>query len=203
MKKSKLYLIVFLIIVFIINTVLVMTNSYEKTDDIIHNTILHLHSEMTTKIMHGITFLGSTLFIVLLAIALFILFLWKKRKVYAYTTASILIISTLINNIIKIIIRRNRPTYMTVVENSFSYPSGHMMASTTLYGFLAYLIIKSKMPKKYKILYSSLFILLILLVGSSRIYLGAHFFSDILGAALVSSILLLTFDYINDSKKWL
>ena len=202
MKKNKLYLAVCLIALFIINTILVMTKCYTKIDDVIHNTVLHMHSEITTKVMHGVTFLGSTVFIVLLAIVLFIIFLWKKRKVYAYSTVGILIISTIINNVIKIIIRRNRPSYMTVIENSFSYPSGHMMASTTLYGFLAYLIIKSNMQKKYKTIYSTLLVLLIICIGISRIYLGAHFFSDIFGGALISLTLLIIYGYLNDLKKW-
>ena len=203
MKKSKLYIFISLIIIFIINTILVMMKCYTKIDDIIHNTILHMHSEITTKIMHGITFLGSTPFMVALAIFLFVIFLWKRKKIYAYSTVGILIVSTILNNIIKIIIRRNRPSYMTVIENSFSYPSGHMMASTTLYGFLVYLIISSHIPKKYKAIYSGVLILLILLIGISRIYLGAHFFSDILGGALLSSSLVVLFSYLNDQKHWL
>ena len=75
MKKNKLYLAVCLIALFIINTILVMTKCYTKIDDVIHNTVLHMHSEITTKVMHGVTFLGSTVFIVLLAIVLFIIFL--------------------------------------------------------------------------------------------------------------------------------
>ena len=203
MKKSKLYIVISLSVLFIINTILVMTNKYVSFDNFIHNSVIKLHSEVTTKVMKAFTFCGSTSFIVGLALGLFIICLIKKRKVYAFTTVGVLIISTIINNVIKLIIRRPRPIYMAVVENTFSYPSGHMMASTTLYGFLMYLLIKSHYPKKYKIFYSAFLGILILCVGISRIYLGAHYFSDIFGGALMSLIILIVFSMINDKKKWL
>ena len=203
MKKNKVYSLVILIFLFIINTILVVTHKYVSFDNFIHNSVIKLHSEITTKAMKVFTMCGSTAFIVGLTCGLFIILLVKNRKTYAFTTAGILIISTIINNVIKIIVRRPRPIYMTVVENTFSYPSGHMMASTTLYGFLIYLLIKSHYPKKYKVFYSIALGLLILCVGISRIYLGAHYFSDIFGGALMSLSLLVIFSMINDKKKWI
>ena len=203
MKKNKLYVFISLLVLFIINTILVVCHKYEAIDDFVHHNVLKLHSELTTKVMKTFTICGCTAFIVGLATGLFIIFLIKKRKNLAFTSVSVLIISTLINNVIKLIIRRPRPSYMTVVENTFSYPSGHMMASTTLYGFLIYLIIKSHIPKKYKIFYGTFLGLLIICVGISRIYLGAHYFSDIFGGALMSMAILVLFSYINDYKKWI
>ena len=203
MKKSKLYIVICLIVLFIINTILVVTNKYVAFDNFIHNSVIKLHSEVTTKVMKAFTFCGSTSFIVGVAIGIFIIYLIKKRKAYAFTTVGILIVSTILNNVIKLIIRRPRPIYMTVIENTFSYPSGHMMASTTLYGFLIYLLIKSHYPKKYKIYYGIILGLLILCVGISRIYLGAHYFSDIFGGALLSLALLVIFSMINDKKNWI
>jgi len=188
---------------FIINTILVITNSYTTVDTAVHNFIMRYSSEMTTSVMKAITFLGSTMFIVILCAIIFFSFLLKKRKAYAFSTASILIISTVINNVIKLIIRRPRPEYISVIEHSFSYPSGHTMASATLYGFVIYLMIKSNIPKHYKIIYSCVLGLLILLVGLSRIYLGAHFFSDVFGGLLLSSIILLVFDFINQKRNLL
>ena len=203
MKKSKLYIVLGLLVIFIINTILVVTDKYIVFDNLIHNNVIKLYSETTTKVMKIFTFCGSTAFIVGLACGLFIVFIIKKRKSFAFTSVSVLIVSTLVNNIIKIIIRRPRPIYMTVVENTFSYPSGHMMASTTLYGFLIYMLLKSNYPKKYKIIYGTMFSILILLVGISRIYLGAHFFSDVFGGMIMSVILLIAFSMINDRTKWI
>jgi len=201
MKNKKLYILAILIIAFIINTILVITNAYTAFDASFHNLVMRYASEMTSKVMRAITFLGSTVFIVALCAVVFFGLILKKRKAQGYSIASILIVSTLINNVIKLIIRRPRPEYISVIEHSFSYPSGHTMASTTLYGFIIYLILKSDFPKRYKVIYSCALGLLILLVGLSRIYLGAHFFSDVFGGMLLSAALLLTFDIINDEKK--
>ena len=192
-----------LLVLFIVNTMFVVTDSYTVIDSSVHNFVMRFASEMTSKMMHFITFFGSTTFIVVLCAVIFIGFLFKKKKGIAYNTASILIISTVINNVLKLIIQRPRPEYITVVEHSYSYPSGHTMASTTLYGFLIYLICKSNISKKYKIIYSYVLGTLILLVGLSRIYLGAHFFSDVFGGMILSGIILLIFTVINDQKNLL
>ena len=148
MKNKKYYIPFTLLALFVINSILVIDNKYVGIDESIHNFIIRFSSEMTTKFMKIFTFLGSTPFIILLCILIFVILLYKKQKEYAYKCAGILIISTLINNIVKVIVRRPRPEYITVVENTFSYPSGHTMASVTLYGFLIYFILKSKISKK-------------------------------------------------------
>ena len=204
MKKNKLRVFITLIIVFILNTILVVTGKYLSFDNFIHHSVIKLHSEVTTKVMKGLTFCGSTSFIVGLACGLFIIFLIKKRKNLAFTSVSVLIVSTIINNVVKLIIRRPRPAYMPIgLEKSFSYPSGHTMASVTLYGFLIYLIIKSNYPKRYKVFYSCIFSLLIMGVGISRIYLGAHYFSDVFGGMILSLSILVLFAFINDKQKWI
>lgn len=202
MKKNRnIIIIICLLLMFIANTIVVMAGGYIQIDGAVRNFVMRYASEMTSKSMHVITFFGSTKFIVCACAVIFFAFLYKKKKTHAFSTAAILIVSTLINNVIKLIIRRPRPEYISVVEHSFSYPSGHTMASATLYGFLIYLIIKSNMPKHYKVIYSGVLGLLIFLVGTSRIYLGAHFFSDVFGGWLLSAMLLVIFDEINKKKK--
>lgn len=198
MKNKKYYIPFTLLVLFIINSILVINNKYVSIDDSVHNFIMKFSSEMTTKFMKIFTFLGSTPFITLLCVLVFVILLYKKQKEYAYKCAGILVISTLINNIVKVIVRRPRPEYITVVENTFSYPSGHTMASVTLYGFLIYFILKSKISKTYKIVFSIVLGIIPVLVGISRIYLGAHYFSDVFGGVLLSIMLLSSIDIIYD-----
>ena len=180
MKNKKYYIPFTLLALFVINSILVIDNKYVGIDESIHNFIIRFSSEMTTKFMKIFTFLGSTPFIILLCILIFVILLYKKQKEYAYKCAGILIISTLINNIVKVIVRRPRPEYITVVENTFSYPSGHTMASVTLYGFLIYFILKSKISKTYKIIFSVILgiipLVYILEHISFQMYSGEHFF---------------------------
>ena len=201
MKNKKLYLSILFLVLFIINTILVVSKLTVTIDDEIHLTVISMMSEFMSDFMRIMTFLGSTIFMVCLCTALFLIFLWKKHKKMAFSVAGILIVSTILNNVVKWIIRRPRPVYMSVVENSFSYPSGHMMASVTLYGFIIYLINKSKIDSLYKIIFNILLVILILLIGTSRIYLGAHFASDIFGGSCLSLSLLCLFAHLDEEKQ--
>ncbi len=197
-KYKKILLIIFLLLIFIINTIFVITYKNLSIDSTIYKFIFSINNESITKIMKFITFFGSTIFMVLLSILVFTYLLIKKKNRDAYCSVSLIIISTLLNNIVKLIIRRPRPEYITVIEKSYSYPSGHMMASVTMYGFLIYLISKSKLSNKRKKVLEILIATLIIMIGISRIYLGAHYFSDIFGAFILSTILLVIFCLIDD-----
>ena len=199
--KNKIILISLLIALFTLNTILVVTDAYVSVDMTIRHFIISFSSETTDRLMHIITFFGSTKWIVLLSVVLFAMFMFYKKKAYAYSCAALIIVSTLINNGIKLIIQRPRPEYISVVEHSFSYPSGHTMASATLYGLLIYYLMKSNIVKKYKVIYGCLLGLLILLVGISRIYLGAHYFSDVFGGILLSGAIVMIFALIDEKKR--
>ena len=165
-NKNKIILLIFTIILFIVNTVLVISNNYAVIDDKVHNIVRSLACNQVDIIMKILTFFGGVSFIIILTLVLFIFYMLKHKKNYAYVISGSIIGSTIINNVIKLIIRRPRPEYITVVEKSFSYPSGHTMASTTLYGILIYLISKSKLKRPLKILYSCLLSIALIIIVS-------------------------------------
>lgn len=190
--NKKNILVGILSLLFITLVILIKTNTIVSFDNFIYSIVTNKMSELLTSIYKVFTFLGSTAFIVGLCVFFFVLFILLKKNNIGYIITGCLIISTIVNNIIKIIIRRPRPEVLRlVIEKSFSFPSGHTMASVSMYGILLYLIIKSNLNKKLKWLLGIILSILPLLVGISRIYLGAHFASDILGGAIVSIILLL------------
>ena len=203
--NNKYYIIGILLLLLIINTVLVVLDVYEPLDIWVRDFVLNFYSATTDKIMQIFTFLGSTTWIVVLSLAIFFFFLlYEKRNNFAFATAFVIIFSTILNQVTKYVIRRPRPSYMPEgLETSFSYPSGHTMASVSLYGFIIYMICKSHISKGNKIFFSSLLGLLIFFVMMSRIYLGAHFFSDVFGGLLFSSLLLVTVSLLEDKRNYL
>ena len=201
MKKTRLYIAGFLTLIFIALSVLVKLDLVSSIDTFIYNLCTFKMNNILTSIFKVFTFFGSTAFIVALSVLLFVVFLICKKKNHAYLTASVIIISTILNNVIKIIIMRSRPEVLKlVIETSYSFPSGHTMASVTIYGILLYLVNKTDLKNGLKNTLRVILILLPIFIGISRIYLGAHFATDVIGAYLVSTILLLVSTYLVDKK---
>lgn len=205
MKNKKYIIATILLILFVLNTILVVANAYNAVDLAVRDFLMNFYSATTDKIMQIFTFLGSTTWIILLSLVIFLFFLlYEKKTNFAFATAVVIIASTILNQITKFIIQRPRPFYMPEgLESSYSYPSGHTMASASLYGFIIYLICKTNISRGNKIFFSSLLAVVILMVMTSRIYLGAHYFSDVVGGLLFSGLLLITLSIIEDKKKYL
>lgn len=203
MKNRKWY-IISLGVLFLILTVLVKTSNMTSFDTAIYNFLTRNMNSTLTTMYKCFTFLGSTLFIIILVLLFLGCFIFFKKRNKGFVVAATLIISTVINNVIKLIIRRDRPSVLRLVEeHTFSYPSGHAMAAFSMYGILIYLVIKSNLSKKMKLIFSIILGIIPVLVGMSRIYLGAHYASDIIGGFLVSGIILLTITYYIDKNKWI
>lgn len=186
-KKQKIILII-VIILFILNTYLVISNKITTIDNLIHNYIISIRNPKLTSILLVITNISSAY--ALIAISIILLLSLKKKKIPLLMSIN-LITAFITNQIIKSIIQRPRPLGINLVtEKGFSYPSGHSMVSMSYFGYLIYLIYKSNKSNKTKIFLISLISLIISLIGFSRIYLGVHYFSDVIGGFLLSFIYL-------------
>lgn len=151
----------------------------------------YLIKDNVTPIMKGITWCGSAICLILVSFLSFFIFKNKKTSIFVWIN---LISITILNQVLKFILHRPRPTDFRIIEESgYSFPSGHSMASMAFYGFLIYLIYK-KINNKYSKwgLICFLFIL-ILFIGISRIYLGVHYTSDVLAGFLISIAYLILF----------
>ena len=158
-----------------------------------------LISDFITPIAKFVTNFGGAIFLVVLTITLFILI---KNKKIGISILSNLVIITILNQLLKKILQRPRPTEFRIVkETGYSFPSGHSMVSMAFYGYLIYLIYKYVKNKYVK--WSSIVLLSILIcsIGISRIYLGVHYTSDVLGGFLISISYLII--YISATNKFL
>ena len=124
-----------------------------------------LISDFATPIAKFITNFGGAIFLIILTILLLVV----------------------LNQLLKRLLQRPRPTEFRIIEeNGYSFPSGHSMVSMAFYGYLIYLIYRFVKNKYLKWISIVLLSLLICLIGISRIYLGVHYTSDVLGGFLIS-----------------
>ena len=158
-----------------------------------------LISDFATPIAKFITNFGGAIFLIIATIILFILI---KNKKIGFSIISNLVIVTILNQLLKNILQRPRPTEFRIVEETgFSFPSGHSMVSMAFYGYLIYLIYRYVKNKYLKWTLIVLLSILICTIGISRIYLGVHYTSDVLGGFLISISYLVI--YISAVNKFL
>ncbi|WP_438349602.1 phosphatase PAP2 family protein [Paenibacillus sp. FA6] len=146
-------------------------------------------SPLLTTILTFFTDIGSGVSISIITIIVMIVlykFLGHRRELMFL--AWVVIGSALLNMLLKLLFQRARPTLHRIVDaNGYSFPSGHSMAAFSLYAAIAFLVWKhvpNAIGRMFIIILSSIFILTI---GVSRIYLGVHYPSDIIGGYLMSA----------------
>lgn len=123
-----------------------------------------------------------------LPIIFFILYRYNKEWSRSLEAMIILISSFILNISLKAYYGRVRPDpaywLVDLTEGSLSYPSGHSMTAMAFYGFLIYLINHYSLNKGLKVSLTILLVLVIFLIGTSRIYLGAHYPTDVFAGYL-------------------
>ena len=141
-------------------------------------------NDKLTPIVKVITHIGGAKIVFVLTILAIILIKGLKNKLFLLTG----IVGTAgLNVVLKHIIQRERPNINRLIpEKGYSFPSGHSMMSMAFYGMLIFLIFKY--VKNTVLKWTLIVILTILLstIGITRIYLGVHYPSDVIGGFLVS-----------------
>jgi membrane-associated phospholipid phosphatase len=143
---------------------------------------------------------GSIIMVVLAALA-FLLFKYKREALFMLLTS----IAGLLSTLLKILINRPRPSapFVRVVRKATeqSFPSGHVLFYIVYFGMLTLLMIQlKKIPMLVRIVVSVISLFLIFTIPFSRIYLGAHWFTDVVGGALIGIVCLYFLSYFYERK---
>lgn len=200
-NKKTILILTITILLFTTLSILILTNNITYFDTLIQTYIISKRNDTLTKILLTITNLASPIFLIILSISLIIIIKNKKLPIYIVLN---LISAFITNTIAKHLFIRQRPININLIEESgYSYPSGHSMVGMSFYIFILYLLLQHIKNKKTKIMLIIIFITITLLIGFSRIYLGVHYPSDVIGGFLLSSIYLtLYIQNIKLEKKW-
>ena len=197
-KRTNIIIIIVLAIILLLEIVLVKLGVFNTIDNFIYSHASKIINNTNTLIFRGFSVLGTEIFI------LFFCLIWiilnKSRGV---AISVVVLASTLLNQALKIIVRRPRPNINPLaVENSFSFPSGHTMIMVVIGGILIYLLWQkrgdnAKCNTKWiarNVILTVIICLIAITVMFSRIYLGVHYFSDIVGG-ITSGLLFLFISY--------
>ena len=210
MQNKSYYILLFIISLiagFILLGFFVSANPVPAFDLNISLFVQKYHSHVLDKIMLGISLLGELPYSLIMVVLVALLFFYLKYKRESYFIFSILLSGLIILGV-KNIIDRPRPTefYVRLVEiNRFqSFPSGHVMSYILFFGFMIVLMRRLKaIPLLTRRIITYISVFFMLTVAFSRVYLGAHWFSDTVGGLLLGLICLfpLSYFYLKALKK--
>src|SRR5215203_1269985 len=148
-------------------------------DDYLH---AHATPALTTFFLI-VTALGSIEAIVLLGVVVATFLAWGRRWVFLGSWLAAVAGSAFLNHVLKGLFERPRPHFehpLLLVETSYSFPSGHAMECFVIYGMLAYLAVLALRSWESRVAVVFEAALFVVLIGFSRMYLGVHYFSDVL-----------------------
>ena len=155
-------------------------------DAYIEHTFYVARAPFFVKFFSVATELGGGLVVAALSITLAVFWFRQNRLPYIAGLFVSVVGSGVVAQIIKYLVERPRPLMPAIVETGYSFPSGHGAAALALYGFLVF-VIWNTMPPKSRNVWVTLMGTFILLIGFSRLYLGVHYFSDVVGGYVIGA----------------
>ncbi len=198
-KRILLFVLEGILLGFVFLTILVSSFPVSLIDREFSEEVQEHQHPMLDSIMKAISWPGYAPQSVVIAVSIAIIFfLFKRRK------ESLFILLTMISGVIgrslKILIDRPRPTddLVRIIEKAKhqSFPSGHVLFYISLFGFLIILMNHLKdINRSFRSGVITVCAFMIFAIPFSRIYLGAHWFTDVLGSALLGILFLFGLSY--------
>lgn len=205
-KNLRIAGLIFLTLLFALMTWFVLNYPNLSWDRYVSSQLQSEKSEIFNAAMKGLSFFGNVPYAftaILLTSVVFYFCEKKKEAMLVFST----VFTGIVSYILKLLINRPRPTEDLVKifeETTYkSFPSGHVLFYTVYFGFLAVIVFHSDNIKKIsKRVLISIFIFLVILGATSRIYLGSHWFTDILGGLIIGLQFLIIGEYYYLRKKF-
>jgi undecaprenyl-diphosphatase len=173
-----------------------------RIDEWLIQHVQRMESTVLTDWMELFSFIGSGRVVWILGILVIILLLLLKHHHEIIILIVTVCGSALLNRQLKLLFERARPTiHPIIVEAGYSFPSGHSMNAFTFYGIVTLLLwryLPSHVGRTILFLFS---LFMILTIGLSRVYLGVHYPSDVIGAYLASCTWLIVVIFVAPLKK--
>ena len=184
--------IIILLSLFVILTICVLLDITGVIDYNIYNVLSTSNVEFLTVCSNVVTSFASSEAIIIITLVLIFLLNTNHQRIFVIIntliSAGIIILS-------KNIFLRERPLIGSEILSSYSFPSGHSLIATTYYGFLIYLLRRSKCKEEYKVIGTTFLTTLIVLICLSRLILNVHYLTDVVGGVILGLVILLILIY--------
>ena len=177
MKSHLKNYIIISLFAFILIATSVLFKATMKEDLLLYYLLISIKNNILLSVATLLSFFGSIKG--LIVVSFFLVFILKSNKQRIFLFLD-LIGSGLIINITKNIFLRERPIIGQNLLADYSFPSGHTFIAITFYGFLLYLVMKDK-KVSYRKLKEGVLLFLIITIPLSRLILGVHYLTDVLG----------------------
>lgn len=202
--KSKVLIGIWIILLsaFILLSINVVNGNIQNFNDRIYAQVERLITPLLTSIMIGISNIGQ--WFVYLPVAMMFLIIPKSRFKIGIPAALTLSFSAFLNIVLKHIFTVERPDiHRLITETGYGFPSGHAMNGTVFIGLCAYLFIRYTYKRTLKITAVAVSFVFMMLMGFSRIYLGVHTITDVIGGYLAGLIVLIISILVLQNQQWL
>ena len=187
--KKRLIILLSLFVILIICVLLDLTGVIDYN---VYNLLSTNEIEFITAFFNVVTSLASSEAIIIITLALIFLLNTNHERLFVIINT---IISAGIIIVSKNIFLRERPLIGSELLSSYSFPSGHSLIATTYYGFLMYLLKRSKCKEEYKVIGITMLTTLIVLICLSRLVLNVHYITDVIGGVILGLVILLVLIY--------
>jgi membrane-associated phospholipid phosphatase len=169
----------------------VVEGETSEMDKVVELAVHSLKTPFMDHVMRAFTFMGSPFAVIPLAAAIIVWAVRKKETRAAVAFLIVLVMTEVLNVMLKHTFERARPTLFQEIEtlHSYSFPSGHAMAAAAVYGMMG-VVVARLAPTHRRPLVIGLPILIVM-IGMSRIYLGVHWPSDVLAGFAAGAFIVL------------
>lgn len=188
--KKKWPLIVVIISTLILALIVVFIDSVNVSffDSWFYTETTERMNPSLTLAMRFITESGSSVAVIILCLSLFLFA--KTRKNWALPVGVSVVAVTISNILLKLVFVRERPNILRLIDQTdYSFPSGHAMINMAFYTMLLLLAWQYIKNKKLKYGISFVCVMMPLLIGFSRIYLGVHYATDVIAGWLLGFVI--------------
>jgi undecaprenyl-diphosphatase len=183
-KKWPLLFVIISTIILALIVIFIDSINVSFFDSWFYNETVETMTPSLTLAMRFITESGGSIAIVVLCLSLFLF--PKTRKDWALPVSTTVVIATTSNLVLKLIFARERPDIMRLIdEYNYSFPSGHAMINMAFYIIILLLTWRHVPNKSAKYALTFICIIMPLIIGFSRIYLGVHYATDVIAGWLL------------------